>query len=100
MKYGDVWQIALLATVALLGISAPSLQAAAEDGAALAILYDTSGSMKAAVPDRDGKPAPKYLIANRALIAIAKQVQTFATNAPSGATRRIDAVLFIFNSPG
>src|SRR5207302_1257886 len=89
-----------LATVALLGISAPSLQAAEEDGVALAILYDTSGSMKEAVPDKDGKPAPKYLIANRALIAIAKQVQTFATNASSGATRRIDAGLFIFNSPG
>src|SRR5436189_6423466 len=100
MKYRDVWQIALLATVALLGISAPSLQAAEEEGVALAILYDTSGSMKEAVPDKDGKPAPKYTIANRALIAIAKQVQGFATNASSGVTRRIDAGLFIFNSPG
>jgi len=100
MKYGDVWQIAVLAALAVLGISAPSLQAAEEDGVALAILYDTSGSMKDAVPDKDGKPAPKYIIANRALIAIAKQVQAFATNASSGATRRIDAGLFIFNSPG
>ena len=100
MKYRDVWQIAALAALAVLGIGSPSLQAAEEDGVALAILYDTSGSMKDAVPDKDGKPAPKYLIANRALIAIAKQVQAFATNASSGAARRIDAGLFIFSSPG
>jgi hypothetical protein len=100
MKYGDVWQIAALVTLAVLGIGAPSLRAAEEDGVALAILYDTSGSMKDAVPDQNGKPAPKYIIANRALIAIAKQVQAFATNASSGAARRIEAGLFIFNSPG
>src|SRR3989442_12428240 len=100
MKYRDVWQIGVLAALAMLGIGSPNLRAAEEDGVALAILYDTSGSMKDAVPDKDRKPAPKYLIANRALIAIAKQVQTFATNASSGAARRIDAGLFIFNSPG
>src|SRR6266568_9645753 len=100
MKYRDVWQIGVLAALAALGISAPSLQAADEDGVALAILYDSSGSMKEAVHDKDGKPAPKYIIANRALVAIAKQVQAFATNSSSGAARRIDAGLFIFNSPG
>src|SRR5207249_11529364 len=84
---------AILAALAALGVSSPNLQAAEEDGVALAILYDTSGSMKEAVPDKDGKPAPKYIIANRALIAISKQVQAFATNSSSGAARRIDASL-------
>src|SRR5438876_11098697 len=49
---------AILAALAALGVSSPNLQAAEEDGVALAILYDTSGSMKEAVPHKDGKPAP------------------------------------------
>src|SRR5438045_9084829 len=70
--------LAIIAALALaLGTSlAP---AADEEGVALAIVYDTSGSMQEAVRDRDGKSAPKYVIANRALIAIARQMQTFVT---------------------
>src|SRR5438876_6049957 len=62
---------------------------AAEEGVALAIIYDTSGSMKDPVRDQNGKPAPKYVIANRALVAIAKQIQAFATNT-GGAPRKIE----------
>ncbi len=86
------------AGVALLTASTFSLQAA-EEGIALAIVYDTSGSMREAVRDKDGKSAAKFLIANRALTAIAKQIQSFATNS-AGETRRIEAGLWIFNTPG
>ena len=94
----SVFSISLFAAFAGVGIGSAA-RAADEDGVALAIVYDTSGSMKEAVADRSGKPAPKYTIADRALIAIARQVQSFMTNA-SGVNRRIDAGLFIFNSPG
>src|SRR3954453_5298133 len=58
--------------------------AAENEGVALAIVYDTSGSMKDPVSDRNGNPAPKYVVANRALIAIARQVQAYATNSARG----------------
>jgi hypothetical protein len=72
-------------------------RAAEEDGVALAIIYDTSGSMKDPVRDSTGRKSPKYVIANRALTAVAKQIQAYATNSTGGAARRIDAGLFVFS---
>src|SRR4051812_1047801 len=68
---------------------------AQEDGVALAIIYDTSGSMKDPVPDKSGGSAPKYVIANRALMAVAKRIQAFATN-NAAAPRKIQTALFVF----
>src|SRR5437588_5201167 len=92
--------VAVLIALSTLGLASPPTAAAQEEGVALAIIYDTSGSMLEAVRDKEGKATPKFVIANRALIAIAKQIQTFATNSASGGERRIEAGLFIFNSPG
>ena len=72
------------------------LRAADEDGVALAIIYDTSGSMKDPVLDRSGQSAPKYIIANRALLAVARQIQTFATNTGTGTPRKIYTALYTF----
>jgi len=88
---------ALVASLAVLGVSLNTLPAA-ENGVAVAIIYDTSGSMKETVRDSSGKSTPKYIIANRALTGVANQIQAFATNAPGGAPRRIDAGLFVFAS--
>ena len=90
--------LAILAALAGLGLVAARVQAAEEDGVALAIIYDTSGSMKETVRDAKGKQSPKYVIANRALIEIARQIQAFATNSGSGSARRIDAGLYIFEN--
>jgi len=81
----------------VIAVSGFSMRAAAaeDEGIALAIIYDTSGSMRDTVPDANGRQAPKYQIANRALIAVAKQIQSFATNS-SGGPRRIDCGLFTF----
>jgi hypothetical protein len=55
--------------------------------------------MKDSVPDRAGKSAPKYVVANRALQVIANQVQAFATNAGSATTpHKIQTALFVFNN--
>jgi uncharacterized protein YegL len=72
-------------------------RAAGQDGVALAIVYDTSGSMHDAVRDSTGKSSPKYVIANRALSAVAKQIQAFASSNASGAPRKVEAGLFVFS---
>ena len=85
--------------VGLTAILTPGL-AFAEEGVALAIVFDTSGSMKEQVRDRDGRLSPKYVIANRALEAIAARLETFATHPPTGGSRKIQAGLFVFDSAG
>ena len=92
--------ITILGTLAAIIASSAQLFAAQEDGLALAIVYDTSGSMKEQVRDRNGKLSPKYVIANRALEAISKRIQTFATNATTGGLRTIHAGLFVFDGTG
>src|SRR5258705_3203003 len=87
--------VAVLFTVAIAALV--SQRAMAEEGVAVAIIYDTSGSMKDPVKDQSGRQSPKYVIANRALIAIAKQIQTFATHSASGGQRKIEAGVFIFD---
>jgi hypothetical protein len=72
-------------------------RAADEDGVALAIIYDTSGSMKDPVRDATGRKSPKYVIANRALTAVAKQIQAYTSSSTGGAPRRLDAGLFVFS---
>jgi uncharacterized protein YegL len=90
--------------VAVLGVfatvsSTPIPAWAAEgEGVAVAIVYDTSGSMKDEVRDRAGHQTPKYVIANRALENIATRIQAFATNTTTGAPRNIQAGLFIFDN--
>ncbi len=78
------------------GMGSARLRAAEEDGVALALIYDTSGSMKETVPDRSGQSASKYFIANRALQAVARQIQSFATNTATGTPRKIYTGLFTF----
>jgi len=87
--------LALLTVLFLTG-STPVTLRGAEEGVALAIIYDTSGSMKEPVPDASGGSAPKYVIANRALLAVTRQLQAFASNSVSGSPRKLHAGLFIF----
>ena len=100
MKTKLIPSLAILTALAVAGPGLVRPCAAEEDGVALAIVYDTSGSMKETVRDSNGQPAPKYVIANRALIAIAKQIQTFATNNSAGTPRKIHAGLFVFSEGG
>ena len=80
---------------------APALRSrAADEGVAVAIIYDTSGSMKETVHDLKGRPAPKYVIANRALTAIANQLEHFTTNNSAGVLRKVEAGVFVFKGEG
>jgi uncharacterized protein YegL len=91
--------LAVLTALVLLGQGTACVSAAEGDGVALAIVYDTSGSMKDRVPDSTGRPAPKYQIANRALVAIAKQLEAFAAGS-SPAARNVSVGLFVFDKGG
>src|ERR1035441_5752660 len=91
-----VLSLAVLIVLAVLG-QGTICHAAEEDGVALAIIYDTSGSMHDSVRDSTGKDSPKYVIANRALSAVAKQIQAFASSKAGGAPRKVEAGLFVFS---
>ena len=78
--------LAVLAALGILGPGPARLIAAEGEGVALAIVYDTSGSMKDPVRD-----------ANGALTAIANQIQAFTTNSATGTPRKVEAGLFVFH---
>jgi len=88
----------MLAMLVVAAAGSVPLMAAEDDGVALAIVYDTSGSMRETVRSASGRPAPKYQIANRALIAVANQIEAFATNQAAGGVRSIHTGLYIFQA--
>jgi hypothetical protein len=88
--------VALLTALAVLPCPPLSAQ---DEGVALAIVYDTSGSMKDNVRDSAGKESPKHVIARRALDAVLKRLRSFAANA-SGTPRRMEVGLYGFSSDG
>jgi von Willebrand factor type A domain len=88
--------VVFLTVLTVVGLGSGGLRGAEEDGVALAIIYDTSGSMRDPVLDRADQSTPKYIIANRALLAVARQLQSFATNTSAGAPRKIFTGLFTF----
>jgi uncharacterized protein YegL len=90
--------LSLAVLTALIGLEqGTTCHAAGEEGVALAIIYDTSGSMHDAVRDSSGHSSPKYIIANRALEAVAKQIQAFASSTVGPAPRKVEAGLFVFS---
>jgi hypothetical protein len=94
MKTIPVWVVRCLVLACLSPLSA---LAASEEGVAVAVLYDTSGSMLDPVRDQAGRMTPKHIIARRALESIAKQLQRFATNTVAG-PRKMQAGLYCFGS--
>src|SRR5881409_2769648 len=80
----------------LLSLLSPSYLQAAE-GVALAIVYDTSGSMRELVRDGKGGRSPKFVIGNRALEAVVSKIEHFATNSTG---RNVQAGLFTFSGNG
>lgn len=71
--------------------------ATTEDGVALALVYDTSGSMNEPVRDGAGKLTPKHVIARRALQSIGQRLEAFVANAPAHAPRRLEVGLYAFS---
>jgi len=74
--------------------------AKADPGVALAIVFDTSGSMGETVMNRSGRGESKDVIARRALDALVKQLREFVTNAPAGTVRSLETSLYVFSANG
>jgi hypothetical protein len=72
--------VALGAVILLMGcdrsVAVPE-KAVVEEGIALAIVYDTSGSMNESVRAEGGKMTQKYVIGNRAVSLIVDQLEDF-----------------------
>lgn len=101
MKNRILISVAVLAALAGAG-SVPTRGAEttpAPEGVAVVIVYDTSGSMKDSVKDRNGRPAPKIDIAARALAALAEQMKAFQAGAAQG-SRRLEVGLLAFSNGG
>ena len=86
--------------VVTMTLTSATASAGESEGVALAIVYDTSGSMSETVRDGSGNLSPKYVIANRALEKIARRIEAFATNTSAGGPRYIRAGLFVFQGSG
>lgn len=69
----------------------------AEQGIALAIVYDTSGSMRE--PAKAGNSTRKYIVANRALSNIAARLEAF-TKSREAEGLKLMTVLYIFSGDG
>jgi len=92
--------VVMVAACLLLGLGSLPVLAADDDGVALGILYDTSGSMSDPVPNSHGSSSPKYVIANRAVLDVVKQIQAYTTNGTAGSPRKVDVGLYTFNQTG
>lgn len=77
------------------GLDQRVLGASEQTGVAIAIVYDTSGSMLQKVRDADGKLTPKYVIAERALKAVLDRLQTVASG-PERTRLPVETGLVVF----
>lgn len=68
------------------------------EGLALAIIYDTSGSMADSVTNAAGDPEPKYQIARRALDAILDQLDGYVQAGAPGVSREVQAELIVLDN--
>lgn len=90
-------RLAGLFCVCALGF-AGAATAPSREGVALAIVFDTSGSMAESVRDKDGQKAPKYDVARRALGAVADRLESFLKAAAPGTRRELEVCLVVFRS--
>ncbi|MEO5804619.1 MAG: vWA domain-containing protein [Verrucomicrobiota bacterium] len=78
------------------GVAQPSPES--DNSVAVAIVYDTSGSMAESVRDGSGKMAPKYIIANRALTSVINRLGDVANS--KSAPRKVLVSLVVFQGNG
>lgn len=67
------------------------------EGVALAIVYDTSGSMKESVGDSNGGTSPKYVIGNRALAQTIEQLTAWVHSGTEDLPHRLECCLVRFS---
>ncbi len=85
-----------LALMATNGQAAQAEPVPLDEGIALAIIFDTSGSMQDSVRDSDGQRAPKYIVATRALEMVLQRLEAFAKKPVLETPRKIETGLITF----
>lgn len=86
-----------LVVLAGFGLAVSAAFSAPSEGLAIALVYDTSGSMKEMVASGTaGKPQPKYVVAQEALNKIIDRVEAFSVKPGGGRRAPVEAGLFIF----
>lgn len=82
--------------IALLLILPAVTQAAPPADIALAVVYDTSGSMKAPIRTQDGRSAAKHVVAKRAFGLVIDRLERFTLPSAGQSAKRIDFSVVIF----
>ena len=88
-----VWVLLLLSPLSCR--PPPASPAPAREGLALALVYDTSGSMADSVANASGGAEPKCRIARRAADSIFDQLDAFVAGAAPGSAREVQAELIV-----
>lgn len=83
--------------IALLLAAPAATRAAPPADVALAVVYDTSGSMKASIRTQDGRPAPKHVVAKRAFGLVIDRLERFTVPAAGQPAKRLDLSVVIFS---
>lgn len=90
------WFIAWTLVGCVVGAEVPNNGGFPHDGVALAVVYDTSGSMNEPVRDETGKLTSKHVIARRALQAVVQRLDAFVAGGTPEAPRKLAAGLYLF----
>jgi hypothetical protein len=105
MKRGNPYALAPFVRATLLGVAALAVMrlsaadtapAAPVSGVAVAIVCDTSGSMRESVRNAAGRDEPKHRIANRALAMVVDRLEQVAAPATGKPATKLSAGVFVF----
>jgi uncharacterized protein YegL len=96
MKTKFISMVLILAASFVAGFAAQT--APVTDGVAVAIVFDTSGSMNDPVKSSKGGARPKIAIGREALAAVLRQLDAYIQQAAPGLTRRVDIALLAFDN--
>ncbi len=87
---------ALRLAVACVFVAIPAAHAAAPADVALAVVYDTSGSMRGPLRSANGKSEPKHVIAQRAFGLVIDRLARFTQPSAAQAAKRLDLSIVVF----
>lgn len=80
-----------------IGAMVPAVRADAPADVALAVVYDTSGSMASLIQTKNGGREPKYLVAKRAFASVIGRLELYtSTGGPNAAGKRLDLSVVVF----
>lgn len=83
--------------IALLAVAPALVRADPPADIALAVVYDTSGSMRAPIRTQDGQLAAKHVVAKRAFGLVIDRLERFTRPADGQPAKRLDLAIVVFD---